>query len=427
MHRCCSCAALFARRVHRRLRGRRPGQPHAAARASRSAARSPCLAVAFIVVAQAPRGRPRSSRSEYPDRAPRGGAQDRGDRARERQPADAQEAAGRRPAAWRARRSGWRRVTPVSDARPAARTPTSCAGPRGSAACGWSARTASRCSPTRWRRRRSTPRSRSAPAASCRGAGGGRAAAARAAQAAARARAVGAAGDRRVLEDLHARGLRDRAVPQADVRAGRAAAGADLPVPLLDVRSRPRAARCIFGPAGRPLPQLPLTVGSDGVLRAGGNFSGQVGPSWWRRAQPEADLDPPRGRLPGPRTGASPFLRKTLRYAFPDHWSFLLGEVALYAFVVLVGDRDLPDALLRAEPRQDHLPRRLRAAGGDADEPGLQVGGRHLLRAQGRACCSARPTTGRRTSSSPSIILHLIRVFFTGAFRRPRSSSGRSA
>src|ERR671937_951741 len=36
------------------------------------------------------------------------------------------------------------------------------------------------------------------------------------------------------------------------------------------------------------------------------------------------------------RSGAASFIRKTLRYAFPDHWSFLLGEVALYAFVVLV-------------------------------------------------------------------------------------------
>jgi ubiquinol-cytochrome c reductase iron-sulfur subunit len=36
----------------------------------------------------------------------------------------------------------------------------------------------------------------------------------------------------------------------------------------------------IFGPAGRALPQLPLVVGGDGVLRAGGNFSGQVGPSY---------------------------------------------------------------------------------------------------------------------------------------------------
>ncbi len=36
------------------------------------------------------------------------------------------------------------------------------------------------------------------------------------------------------------------------------------------------------------------------------------------------------------RSGTAPFLRKTLRYLFPDHWSFLLGEVALYAFIVLV-------------------------------------------------------------------------------------------
>ena len=36
-----------------------------------------------------------------------------------------------------------------------------------------------------------------------------------------------------------------------------------------------------FGPAGRPLPQLPLTVDDAGVLRAAGPMSGPVGPSWW--------------------------------------------------------------------------------------------------------------------------------------------------
>jgi ubiquinol-cytochrome c reductase iron-sulfur subunit len=41
-----------------------------------------------------------------------------------------------------------------------------------------------------------------------------------------------------------------------------------------------RGGEVIFGPAGRPLPQLPLVVGGDGILRAGGNFSGQVGPSY---------------------------------------------------------------------------------------------------------------------------------------------------
>jgi ubiquinol-cytochrome c reductase iron-sulfur subunit len=37
----------------------------------------------------------------------------------------------------------------------------------------------------------------------------------------------------------------------------------------------------LFGPAGRDLPQLPLRVDQEGNLRAAGNFSGPIGPSWW--------------------------------------------------------------------------------------------------------------------------------------------------
>jgi quinol---cytochrome c reductase iron-sulfur subunit len=37
----------------------------------------------------------------------------------------------------------------------------------------------------------------------------------------------------------------------------------------------------IFGPAGRPLPMLPIEVDGRGFLRAKGNFDGPVGPSWW--------------------------------------------------------------------------------------------------------------------------------------------------
>jgi ubiquinol-cytochrome c reductase iron-sulfur subunit len=36
----------------------------------------------------------------------------------------------------------------------------------------------------------------------------------------------------------------------------------------------------LFGPAGRPLPQLPVGVGPQGELIALGGFSGAVGPSW---------------------------------------------------------------------------------------------------------------------------------------------------
>ena len=39
--------------------------------------------------------------------------------------------------------------------------------------------------------------------------------------------------------------------------------------------------RLIFGPAGRALPQLPLTVDPHGYLRAAGPFHEDIGPSWW--------------------------------------------------------------------------------------------------------------------------------------------------
>jgi ubiquinol-cytochrome c reductase iron-sulfur subunit len=37
----------------------------------------------------------------------------------------------------------------------------------------------------------------------------------------------------------------------------------------------------LFGPAGRDLPQLPLAIDTAGNLRAAGNFSAPIGPSWW--------------------------------------------------------------------------------------------------------------------------------------------------
>ena len=41
-----------------------------------------------------------------------------------------------------------------------------------------------------------------------------------------------------------------------------------------------RAAKPVFGPAVRALPQLPLTVDRRGRIIAGGPLSGPIGPSW---------------------------------------------------------------------------------------------------------------------------------------------------
>ncbi|MGH3075681.1 MAG: ubiquinol-cytochrome c reductase iron-sulfur subunit, partial [Gaiellales bacterium] len=42
----------------------------------------------------------------------------------------------------------------------------------------------------------------------------------------------------------------------------------------------------LFGPAGRPLPQLPLSIQPDGTLAAGGPLSGDVGPAWFGTRAP---------------------------------------------------------------------------------------------------------------------------------------------
>jgi ubiquinol-cytochrome c reductase iron-sulfur subunit len=39
--------------------------------------------------------------------------------------------------------------------------------------------------------------------------------------------------------------------------------------------------KVLFGPAGRPLPQLPLAIGDGRRLFAAGDYAGPPGPSWW--------------------------------------------------------------------------------------------------------------------------------------------------
>ncbi len=46
----------------------------------------------------------------------------------------------------------------------------------------------------------------------------------------------------------------------------------------------PRAAKVIFGPAARPLPQLAITVDAEGYLIAQKPFNEPVGPSFWERS-----------------------------------------------------------------------------------------------------------------------------------------------
>jgi hypothetical protein len=45
-----------------------------------------------------------------------------------------------------------------------------------------------------------------------------------------------------------------------------------------DVR---KSAEVVFGPAGRPLPQLPLSIDANNNIVAAGGYVGNIGPAWW--------------------------------------------------------------------------------------------------------------------------------------------------
>jgi ubiquinol-cytochrome c reductase cytochrome b subunit len=119
------------------------------------------------------------------------------------------------------------------------------------------------------------------------------------------------------------------------------------------------------------------------------------------------------------RTGSAPFIRKALRYVFPDHWSFLLGEVALYSFVVLV----LTGIYLTLffEPSLAHV----RYSGAYVPLQGAEMSEAYRsvvdLSFEVKAGLLIRQTHHWAADVFvAAIVLHVLRIFFTGAFRKPR-------
>jgi ubiquinol-cytochrome c reductase cytochrome b subunit len=119
------------------------------------------------------------------------------------------------------------------------------------------------------------------------------------------------------------------------------------------------------------------------------------------------------------RSGSAPFLRKALRYVFPDHWSFLLGEVALYSFVVLVGTGIYLTLFFKPSVAPvlyhgDYLPlrgREMSEAYQSTVHISLNVKAGLLIRQTHHWAADVFVA---------AIVVHLLRIFFTGAFRKPR-------
>jgi len=119
------------------------------------------------------------------------------------------------------------------------------------------------------------------------------------------------------------------------------------------------------------------------------------------------------------RSGTAPFVRKALRYLFPDHWSFLLGEVALYAFIVLVATGifltfffvDSTHQVVYHGPYAPLQGQRMSEAYRSTLDITFSVKAGLLMRQTHHWAANV---------FLAAIILHLFRVFFTGAYRKPR-------
>jgi ubiquinol-cytochrome c reductase cytochrome b subunit len=119
------------------------------------------------------------------------------------------------------------------------------------------------------------------------------------------------------------------------------------------------------------------------------------------------------------RTAAAPLLRKGLRYLFPDHWSFLLGEVALYSFIVLIATGIylalfFDPSTAKTVYHGPYTP---------LDGFSMSAAYKSVLDISFtyKAGLLIRQTHHWAADVFvASIVLHLMRVFFTGAFRKPR-------
>src|SRR3954463_9674236 len=118
----------------------------------------------------------------------------------------------------------------------------------------------------------------------------------------------------------------------------------------------------------------------------------------------------------------APWLRRTLNKVYPDHWSFLLGEIALYSFIVLLLSGTYLTFFFDASMREvvydgGYDPLRgvsMSAAYDSTLDLSFDVRGGLFMRQLHHWAALLFVA---------AIVVHLLRIFFTGAFRRPRESN----
>src|SRR5437588_780727 len=120
------------------------------------------------------------------------------------------------------------------------------------------------------------------------------------------------------------------------------------------------------------------------------------------------------------RLGSAGFMRRAMNKVFPDHWSFMIGEIALYSFVILLLTGVYLSLFFHASSEAvvyhgRYAPLRgvsMSQAYSSTLHLSFDVRGGLLMRQIHHWAALV---------FMASIVLHLCRVFFTGAFRNPRT------
>ena len=119
------------------------------------------------------------------------------------------------------------------------------------------------------------------------------------------------------------------------------------------------------------------------------------------------------------RLGLGTVMKKNLRKVFPDHWSFMLGEIALWSFVVLLLSGVFltlwyTPSMGEVEYQGSYNPLRgveMSEAMASTLKLSFDVRGGLLMRQMHHWAAMI---------FIASMMIHLLRVYFTGAFRKPR-------
>ena len=119
------------------------------------------------------------------------------------------------------------------------------------------------------------------------------------------------------------------------------------------------------------------------------------------------------------RLGTASFAEQSLNKVFPDHWSFMIGEIALYSFVVLLVTGIFLSFFFEPSVSESVY------TGSYEPLRGAEVSDAYnsMLRLSFdiRAGLVMRQTHHwAAVVFIAAVVAHLLRIFFTGAFRRPR-------